>query len=86
MQFSIFTSTSTRHMGESISEWVLARHGTNQISGKVELMFRPFLRWLDRGLERMFTDAAKKVHIGLKNILPDLAAISEVKQLKRNFF
>ncbi|XP_033633902.1 uncharacterized protein LOC117295389 [Asterias rubens] len=56
----VLPNTVLEHMGESISEWVLARHGTNQISGKVELMFRPFLRWLDRGLERMFTDAAKK--------------------------
>ena len=50
-------------MSENINEWIQAKHGTNQISGKVELMFRPFLRWLDRGLEKMFTDAAKKVSI-----------------------
>ncbi|XP_022106759.1 uncharacterized protein LOC110987908 [Acanthaster planci] len=48
------------HMKESIEEWILARHGTNQIAGKVELMFRPFLRWLDRSLERLFTEAAKQ--------------------------
>ena len=31
--------------------------------GKVELLFRPFLRWLDRSMERLFTEGARKVRL-----------------------
>ncbi|XP_038076727.1 uncharacterized protein LOC119744722 [Patiria miniata] len=56
----VLPNSMLTHMQESIVEWILARHGTNQIAGKVELMFRPFLRWLDRSLEKLFTEAAKQ--------------------------
>ena len=29
--------------------------------GKVELLFRPYLRWLDRSMERLFTEGARQV-------------------------
>lgn len=44
-------------------EWLQAKHATNELLGKVELLFRPFLRWLDRNLERLFTEGARKVKV-----------------------
>lgn len=50
-----------RHVQQASSEWLQAKHATNELLGKVELLFRPFLRWLDRNLERLFTEGARKV-------------------------
>ena len=33
--------------------------------GKVELLFRPYLRWLDRSMERLFTEGARQVRTGV---------------------
>uniref|UniRef100_A0A672I1K7 Nucleoporin NUP42 n=1 Tax=Salarias fasciatus TaxID=181472 RepID=A0A672I1K7_SALFA len=46
---------------QSSQEWLQAKHATNQLMGKVELLFRPFLRWLDRSLERLFTEGARQL-------------------------
>ncbi|XP_077566367.1 uncharacterized protein LOC144182203 [Stigmatopora nigra] len=48
-----------RHVEKSSVEWLQAKHATNQLMGKVELLFRPFLRWLDRSLEKLFTEGAR---------------------------
>ncbi|MEQ2171111.1 hypothetical protein GOODEAATRI_007375, partial [Goodea atripinnis] len=40
-----------------------AKHATNQLLGKVEMLFRPFRRWLDRSLERLFTEGARQVAV-----------------------
>ncbi|XP_057693771.1 uncharacterized protein si:dkey-24l11.2 [Corythoichthys intestinalis] len=48
-----------RHVQQSSLEWLQAKHATNQLLGKVELLFRPFLRWLDRSLEKLFTEGAR---------------------------
>lgn len=50
-----------RHVQDSSLEWLQAKHATNQLMGKVELLFRPFLRWLDRSLERLFTEGARQL-------------------------
>ncbi|XP_070763938.1 uncharacterized protein [Enoplosus armatus] len=50
-----------RHVQQASSEWLQAKHATNQLLGKVELLFRPFLRWLDRSLERLFTEGARQL-------------------------
>lgn len=50
-----------RHVQEASCEWLQAKHATNQLMGKVELLFRPFLRWLDRSLERLFTEGARQL-------------------------
>lgn len=50
-----------RHVQDASIEWLQAKHATNQLLGKVELLFRPFLRWLDRSLERLFTEGAREV-------------------------
>lgn len=48
-------------MEQASQEWIQAKHATNELLGKVELLFRPFLRWLDRSLERLFTEGARQV-------------------------
>ena len=54
-----------RHVEQASIEWLQAKHATNQLLGKVELLFRPFLRWLDRSLERLFTEGARQVRLQL---------------------
>ncbi|XP_002732573.1 uncharacterized protein LOC100368927 [Saccoglossus kowalevskii] len=49
-----------RHMNTEVEDWIMQRHNDNIKQDKVDLMFRPFLRWLDRNLESMFTNAARK--------------------------
>ncbi|TKS73450.1 hypothetical protein D9C73_007529 [Collichthys lucidus] len=50
-----------RHVQQESLAWLQAKHATNQLLGKVELLFRPFLRWLDRSLERLFTEGARQL-------------------------
>ncbi|XP_041652521.1 uncharacterized protein si:dkey-24l11.2 isoform X1 [Cheilinus undulatus] len=50
-----------RYVQEASIEWLQAKHATNQLLGKVELLFLPFLRWLDRSLERLFTEGARQL-------------------------
>ncbi|KAK2842264.1 hypothetical protein Q5P01_012464 [Channa striata] len=50
-----------RHVQQASLEWLQAKQATNQLMGKVELLFRPFLRWLDRSLERLFTEGARQL-------------------------
>lgn len=50
-----------RHVQQASVEWLQAKHATNQLLGKMELLFRPFLRWLDRSLERLFIEGAKQL-------------------------
>lgn len=50
-----------RHVQQASIQWLQAKHATNQLMGKVELLFRPFLRWLDRSLERLFIEGAKQL-------------------------
>ncbi|KAM5126202.1 uncharacterized protein ACMZJ9_021646, partial [Mantella aurantiaca] len=47
------------HVCEASQAWLQGKHATNQLIGKVELLFRPFLRWLDRNMERLFTEGAR---------------------------
>ncbi|KAK5902263.1 hypothetical protein CesoFtcFv8_007536 [Champsocephalus esox] len=51
----------SRHVQQASLQWIQAKHATNQLMGKVELLFRPFLRWLDRSLERLFTEGARQL-------------------------
>uniref|UniRef100_F7ENF2 Nucleoporin NUP42 n=1 Tax=Xenopus tropicalis TaxID=8364 RepID=F7ENF2_XENTR len=48
-----------RHVREASLTWLEAKHATNQLIGKVELLFRPYLHWLDRNMERLFTEGAR---------------------------
>uniref|UniRef100_H2LV82 Nucleoporin NUP42 n=1 Tax=Oryzias latipes TaxID=8090 RepID=H2LV82_ORYLA len=59
--FRIMSSMFCLHVQDASIEWLQAKHATNQLLGKVELLFRPFLRWLDRSLERLFTEGAREL-------------------------
>lgn len=48
-----------RYVCKASEEWLHAKHATNTLMGKVELLFRPYLRWLDRNMERLFTEGAR---------------------------
>ncbi|XP_056428912.1 uncharacterized protein LOC130368759 isoform X2 [Hyla sarda] len=52
-------SVMCRHVCEASKTWLEAKHATNQLVGKVELLFRPFLHWLDRNLELLYTEGAR---------------------------
>ncbi|XP_069480845.1 uncharacterized protein [Ambystoma mexicanum] len=52
-------SVMGRHIYQASEEWLQAKFATNQLMGKVELLFRPYLRWLDRNMERLFTEGAR---------------------------
>lgn len=55
----VLPSVMGRHVCEASQAWLQGKHATNQLIGKVELLFRPFLHWLDRNLERLFTEGAR---------------------------
>lgn len=52
-------SVMGRHIYQASQEWLQAKFATNELMGKVELLFRPYLRWLDRNMERLFTEGAR---------------------------
>uniref|UniRef100_A0A8C4Z8J2 Nucleoporin NUP42 n=1 Tax=Gadus morhua TaxID=8049 RepID=A0A8C4Z8J2_GADMO len=54
-------SVMGRHVQEASQAWLQAKHATNELMGKVELLFRPYLRWLDRSMERLFTEGARQL-------------------------
>ncbi|CAL8355880.1 unnamed protein product [Lota lota] len=54
-------SVMARHVQQASQAWLQAKHATNELMGKVELLFRPYLRWLDRSLERLFTEGARQL-------------------------
>ncbi|RUS73744.1 hypothetical protein EGW08_018481 [Elysia chlorotica] len=49
--------TVRRYVEVSIQEWIIDRQNQLAQNGKVELLFRPFLRWLDRNIEEITTEA-----------------------------
>ncbi|KTF82972.1 hypothetical protein cypCar_00026713 [Cyprinus carpio] len=54
-------SVMGRYVQSSSEEWLKAKHATNQLMGRVELLFRPYLRWLDRSMEKLFTEGARQM-------------------------
>lgn len=50
-------TTVQRYLEVSIEEWISSKHEQLAQQGKVELLFRPFLRWLDRAIEEVTTEA-----------------------------
>ncbi|KAK2894792.1 hypothetical protein QQF64_012259 [Cirrhinus molitorella] len=49
------------HVQKASEDWLKAKHATNQLMGRVELLFRPYLRWLDRSMEKLFTEGAREL-------------------------
>ncbi|XP_076842155.1 uncharacterized protein LOC143486580 [Brachyhypopomus gauderio] len=52
-------SVMGRHVQLASQDWLQAKHATNQLLGRLELLFRPYLRWLDRSMERLFIEGAR---------------------------
>ena len=50
-----------RHICKKMSDWLTDRLEASQKADKVELTFRPFLKWLDKAAEQMFTDGLTMV-------------------------
>ncbi|XP_064618580.1 uncharacterized protein LOC135482470 [Lineus longissimus] len=54
-------ATVLSYIEYSMTEWVEKRFKEKEEGGKVELVFRPFLRWLDKTLEKLFTEGLKQL-------------------------
>lgn len=53
--------TVRRYVEISIKEWLDDKKEQLSAAGKVELVFRPFLRWLDRNIEEITTEALQQL-------------------------
>lgn len=60
-------ATVQRYIKASLEEWTVKKEEECQKKGIVELLFRPFLRWMDRNMENIVTE-------GLKQLRRDLNA------------
>ncbi|XP_067946285.1 uncharacterized protein [Watersipora subatra] len=49
-------SVLARHICKKMDDWLTDKQEANQKHDTVELVFRPFLRWLDKTAEQIFTD------------------------------
>ena len=45
----------------SLCEWAEKKEQEFKIKGTVEMVFRPFLRWLDRNLQEIVTEGLRQV-------------------------
>jgi len=54
--------TVRRYVEVSLQEWLAQRARDGEAQGNVELVFRAFLRWLDRNIETLVTEGLKQVH------------------------
>lgn len=50
-----------RDLNRAVASWLLEKHAANQRLGQTQLILRPFLRWFDRNLERLFVEGLRKV-------------------------
>ena len=50
-----------RYIEVSIAEWCDERKRLLEHEGIVELLFRPFLRWLDKNLQEIVTEGLRQV-------------------------
>ena len=66
-------------INRAINDWLAARHAKLVKEEKIELMFRPFLKWLDKNLEDVFTEGLKQVIV--TNILRVLFQCSRVESV-----
>ena len=51
-----------RYLYSSIADWLDKRYERLIQRMRVELVFRPFLRWLDKNAEDLFTGGLKQVN------------------------
>lgn len=48
-----------------MADWLTTRFDAQTARGMAELMLRPFLHWLDRNTQRLFTEGLKMVHLAV---------------------
>lgn len=53
--------TVRRYIDITIREWLMDKKKRLESANKVELVFRPFLKWLDRSIEDITTEALKQL-------------------------
>ncbi|KAL4227663.1 hypothetical protein ACF0H5_013099 [Mactra antiquata] len=75
-------ATVLRYIEVSIQEWVKKKEEDNLKKGIVELLFRPFLRWMDRNMESIVTQGLKQLQRELRAQAAGLEFIP-AKELKR---
>ena len=56
-----FVPCNFRYLEVSIEEWLEDKERQLEDQGQVELVFRPFLRWLDRNIEDVVTEGLRQV-------------------------
>lgn len=61
-----FVYCIARYLEVSIEEWLEDKERQLEDKGQLELVFRPFLRWLDRNIEDVVTEALKQVNALLR--------------------
>lgn len=52
-----------RHLNKAINQWIDKKFDENNAVNKVELIFRPFLRWFDKNIEDLFIAGLRKVNL-----------------------
>jgi hypothetical protein len=53
------------YLEDEIGNWITVRFNAMQENGQMELAVRPFLRWLDRNLETLFTEGKTQFPLSL---------------------
>ncbi|XP_076444010.1 uncharacterized protein LOC143282295 [Babylonia areolata] len=76
--------TVRRYLEVSVEEWLDDKERQLADSGQVELVFRPFLRWLDRNIEDAVTEGLKQLKRELVAKAAGLEFIS-AKQLQKQY-
>lgn len=71
-----------RYVEVSIEEWLEEKQKEQESAGIVDIIFRPFLKWLDRKLEDVVTDGLKQMK---RELLAKAAGLTfvPVKQLRK---
>lgn len=81
-----FMPCNVRYLEVSIEEWLEDRERQLEDQGQVELVFRPFLRWLDRNIEDVVTEGLRQV-ITLHRVMmlmKKAAIMTLIKEEKNN--
>lgn len=55
------------YLNDSIAKWLSERFNLNLSNSVTELVFRPFLRWLDKNMENLFEEGLKNVGCEFNN-------------------
>ena len=59
-------SITIRYINNDIQKHLKEHEDAQKLRDSPDLLFRPFLRWLDRNLESLFTKALKQVKNKMK--------------------